>query len=107
VVHALLDSAYVADREQPTQDRVSGVIIGFLVQRRHVVGSQDAVEPDLAVSTHAVDQIGRAGVVPRLAEVGPLAFDIAEVDEEDLVLIPELTDHGRQILRHQGEVPLA
>jgi hypothetical protein len=51
--------------------------------------------------------IGLALIVEGLDEMLRRAAHIAEVDEEDLILLAEVADNPRQVVGHQGEVALA
>jgi hypothetical protein len=46
-------------------------------------------------------------VVEGLLEFDRGSPDIAEVDEEDLLLLAELANRTRQVIRHEGDVALA
>jgi len=61
----------------------------------------NAVEVDVAIRAHAFEQIRLAVVVPRLVELLWRAAYIAEMHEENFLLLTELADHLRQIVGHQ------
>src|SRR5919201_841353 len=68
-VDRLAQAADVADRVQPAVRRVARPVVGVAGDGRHMVGSQHAVEADVAPGLHARQQIGLAVVVPGLFEL--------------------------------------
>ena len=69
-----------------------------------MVGTADALEADVAVGLHTGQHIGLSVVVERLDELLRRAAHVSEMDEEDFVLLAEVTNDGGQVIGHQREV---
>ena len=72
-----------------------------------MVGAQHAVEADVAVGFHARQHVRLALVREGFYELLGGAAHVAEMGKENLVLLAEVPDGTRQVIRHQGEVALA
>src|SRR5438067_1170544 len=65
---------------------------GIAFDDGYVVGHDHAVVADLLVDAHGPDHIDVAVIGEGLREVQEPAFDVAEVDVEDLAPLPEVAD---------------
>ena len=83
------------------------MIVGFAFHGRRVVGSHGTVESALSVNAQHSHHVGRPVVVESLAEALARSFDVAKVDEKDLLLRAPLAGQRRDVLAHQLEICLA
>ena len=72
-----------------------------------MIGARYPLVADVAVGAHTLGHVVLTIVVERLVEFFWCAPDVAEMDEVDLVLLPEVADNAGQVLGHQPEVALA
>lgn len=80
----------IANRKQATDRRVCRVVVAVAFHGWHMVGTEDAVEVDVAIGLHTFEHVGLAFVVEGLFEAFWRATHIAEVDKErDLLLLAE------------------
>ena len=72
-----------------------------------MVGAERRVDARLEIRADAGRHVRRAVVDERLDEPLRRPPDVAEVHEVDAPGRPEPADRGREVVRHQGDVPLA
>ena len=96
----------IADREEPTNFRVTEILIAVFPHRGNVVGATDAIVAHFLVSLHTSNHVGLAVIVEGLDKIGGLSLHITEVHKEDLLLLAKFTDDPGQVICHQREVAL-
>ena len=101
------DALYVADRENFPLHRVSRPLIALIGQSRCVVRPDWPSETDLVVDSEHISHVGRTVVGERLAEAFASTLDVAQVNEEYLILPAELSDKRSDVVPHELEVGLA
>ncbi len=71
-----------------------------------VIGPGHVVETNVAVGSYAGGHVSFSIVVERFSKVVRRAAHIAEMNEEDLLLLSKMADNRGQIVRHQREIAL-
>ena len=102
----LAQALQVPDGVEAAEPRVPGIVVRLPLERRHVVGTEHAVEPDVVPRLHAVDLVRHALVVERLGEVERRPLDVTEVPEREPARAPEAADRVRHVAEER-EVALA
>ena len=100
-VNQSLQIAYGEELRETTTTGMFGIAHpGIVIRTTH------PIIVNVAVGSHALGHVSFPIVVERFRKVIWRASHIAEMDEEYLLLFPEMTNGSGQIVGHQGEIAL-